>query len=803
MPEALNALLASKVVLLDGSTGTLLQRHGLPAGEAPERFCLDRPDILRQVQLQYLEAGSDILYTPTFGANRHKLKAYGLDGRTAELNHRLAELTLATAHPRGRLAAGDVGPTGLFFTPFGEAPVEEALEIFGEQVRALAAAGVDLIVIETMLDLQEARLALLAARAACSLPVIVSMTFDEHGRTLTGSDPLTCLNVLQSLGAYAFGVNCSTGPEAMVPVLAAVKPYARIPLLVKPNAGLPVVQEGRTVFPMDAAAFAGFAEPLHAAGANLVGGCCGTTPEHIRLLGERLGGRTGRLPLVSEGSLLLSSARRTVTVTAGPDAPLRLVGERINPTGKPRLQAQLLAGDLEGVRTAALEQQAQGADLLDVNVSVPGADERVLMLKAVGALSVLTELPLVLDSSSPEVLAAALRLYPGRALVNSLSGERSKLERLLPVLAEYGAAFIVLPLDDDGIPEDAARRRAVLNKILEHCAARGVPLDRVVVDGLALTVSTDPRNADLAIETVRYAARELDLPTVLGLSNISFGLPSRPVLNAAFLSMAAANGLALVIANPAEPTVVSARAGADVLTGRDRGAQAFLERFAHATPAAAAGMTTNADPLRELILRGDRDRIAAALEAELAAGAEPMALLTGRLFPAIQEVGEKYQQRILFLPQLVAAAEAMERGVAVLSPRLEHAEAAVKGTVVLATVKGDVHDIGKKIVALLLRNYGYRVEDLGRSVDAETIVARAEALKADVIGLSALMTTTMTEMPAVLALARKRLPGVRVIVGGAVVTAKYAREIGADGYAPDSVGAAGVVDGLLKRTHGS
>lgn len=808
MTESLEQLLQQKMAILDGSTGTMLQRHGMPGGVSPEQFCLDHPDVITRIQNQYLDAGSDMIYAPTFGANRVKLKNYGLEDRVGEINRRLAEISLAAARPRGRLVAGDVGPTGLFFAPFGEAEFEYGLDLYREQIRALDAAGVDAIVIETMIDLQETRIALLAAREVTSRPVIVSMTFDEQGRTLTGSDPLTCLNVLQSLGAAAFGVNCSTGPEAMLPIVKQLKADARVPLLVKPNAGLPVVVNGQTVFPMDAGAFASFAEAFWEAGVNFIGGCCGTTPDHIRLTAEKLQGRIGKLPSPAEGRLLLSSARRTVAVSPGPEEPLRVIGERINPTGKPALQAQLRAGDLELVKTFARQQQEQGADILDVNVGVPGADEQALMLKAVGELALASELPLCVDSSSPEVIEAALRFYPGRALVNSLSGERVKLERLLPVIEKYGAAFIVLPLDDEGIPETLEKRQVILTEILERCAARRIPLDQVVVDGLALTVSANPSYAVTALRTVHYAACELRLPAVLGLSNISFGLPARSWLNGAFLAMAASQGLSLVIANPGERTLMDLRAAADVLAGRDPGSRAFLARFGgSARPAETVAAERVSEPsggeaLRQLVIKGEKEKITAALESALAGGADPMDILDQNLFPAIQEVGEKYQRREYFLPHLIAAAETMERGVQMLVPHLRHEGLARKGTVVMATVKGDVHDIGKKIVVLLLKNNGYEVVDLGKSVDEETIVAGALKHGAQVIGLSALMTTTMTEMPKVIALARRRNPTLKIMVGGAVVTPRYAEEIGADGYAADSIQAVAVVDRLISQGNG-
>ncbi len=798
----LTGLLKNKIAILDGSTGVMLQRRGMPAGVCPETFCLEHPDVIQGIQNEYFNAGSNIVYTPTFGANRVKLHNYGLEQKVAEYNRRLAELSLKVAHARGGYAAGNVSATGIFFRPFGETPFEEGVDIFREQIQGLHSAGVDLLVIETMIDIQECRAALLAAKEVSNLPVIVSVTFDEHGRTLTGSDPLTCLNILQSLGADGFGVNCSTGPAPMVEIIRALAPFARIPLLVKPNAGLPQVVDGKTVFPMGPEEFGSFAQAFWEAGVTLAGGCCGTTPEHIRALAAGIKGKAVQQVMAAPKTLLISSARKTVGLSSQPHQPLRVIGERINPTGKAQLQAELLAGKLDRLKDLALAQQAQGADILDVNVGMPGVDEKALMQKVAEELALASELPLCLDSSKPEVIEAALRVYPGRVLVNSLSGEKHKLETLLPVVAKYGAAFIFLPLDDGGIPETLDERREILDAFVQQCLELGISTENMVVDGLALTVSANPAHASLALDTLKYASQSLQANTVLGLSNISFGLPARPYLNSAFLAMAAAAGLSSVIANPADELLRDLRLSSDVLTGRDPGALAFLERFAQMDPkAAAANASQESEPgdVRGLIIKGRKEKIVEVLKQRVEQGAKPLEILTGQMFPAIQEVGDKYAQRVIFLPQLIAAAEAMERGVQFLTPLLQQGEQTQKGTVVMATVKGDVHDIGKKIVGLMLRNNGYTVLDLGKSVDEDTIVEQALVHKACVIGLSALMTTTMVEMPKVIALARQRCPGVKVMVGGAVVTRKYAEEIDADGYAADSVQAVEVVNRLVGR----
>jgi 5-methyltetrahydrofolate--homocysteine methyltransferase len=584
----------------------------------------------------------------------------------------------------------------------------------------------------------------------------------------------------------------------MVAIIKDLAPYARIPLLVKPNAGLPQVVDGKTVFPMEPEEFGGFALSFWEAGVSLAGGCCGTTPEHIKLLAKAIKGKPVQPVMPAPAALLLSSPRRTIGISREAHQPLRVIGERINPTGKPHLQAALLTGKLDVLRDLALEQQAQGADILDVNLGMPGVDEKALMVRAVEALALASELPLCVDSSRPEVIEAAVRVYPGRLLINSLSGEAHKLEKLVPVVAQYGAAFIFLPLDDDGIPETLEERREILEAFLSQCEENGVSPEAMVVDGLALTVSANPTHAALALDTLRFAADQLKVNTVLGLSNISFGLPARPYLNSAFLAMAAAAGLSAVIANPGDELLRDLRLSADVLTGRDAGAVKFLERFASAA-AAKPAKTGAADTARDLVIKGRKEKIVEALQERVAKGEQPLALLTEQMFPAIQEVGDKYAQRIFFLPQLIASAEAMERGVQYLTPLLPNSGAKPKGTVVMATVKGDVHDIGKKIVGLMLRNNGYQVIDLGKSVDEETIIAAVLENHAAVIGLSALMTTTMVEMPKVIALAHTRCPGVKIMVGGAVVTRKYAEEIGADAFAGDSVQAVAAVDSCLGR----
>lgn len=799
----LTLLLQNKIAILDGATGTMLQKRGMPAGVSPEQYCLDHPEAIRGLQSEYLEAGTDILCSPTFGANRIKLKNYGLENKVREINLGLAGHSLAVARAAGRLVAGEIGPTGIFFRPFGETSFEEGFEIFREQAQALCDAGVDLLILATMLDIQETRIALLAAKSVAKIPVIASMTFDENGRTLTGSDPLTCLNILQSLGADAFGVNCSSGPDRMLEVIRQVNAYAAIPLMAKPNAGLPVVENGHTVFPMDADTFNQFTAAFRDAGVSMLGGCCGTTPDHIRKVAETLKGQKPRPVPRQEGLLLLSSPRKTVAASPTNQEPLRVVGERINPTGKPGLQAELREGRLDTVKRFASEQKAAGADVLDVNVGMPGIDEKAVMLKAVEELAVASDLPLCIDSSRPDVIEAAVRAYPGRVLVNSLSAEAHKLEKLLPVLRQYGPAFIALPVDDEGVPEMPAERIAVLEKILNACRQQGVPAENAVVDGLVLTVSANPEHARSTLKTIRYVSGELKLNTVMGLSNVSFGLPGREHINSAFFAMAASQGLSMVIANPSAPLLMEAKRAADLLNGRDPSGRKYIAAAAGAPPTAkgpaAPGRAQTGDPIREAVLGGEKEAIVEVLEAALGQGREAFDLVRQHLIPAIQTVGEKYDRREYFLPQLIAAAETMERGVQFLTPKLSRENRGRKAVGVIATVKGDVHDIGKKIVSLLLRNNGYEIMDLGKSVDEDTIVAKALEAKADFIGLSALMTTTMSEMETVIQKARRQGYAGKIILGGAVVTQKFAEEVGADGFAPDANKAVELLARLLPR----
>lgn len=793
-------LLRERILILDGATGTQLQKKGMPQGVCPEKWILENPHAILEIQGSYKEAGSDIVYAPTFGANRWKLKTFGLEDQVREINMSLVQLS-REAVGRDILVAGDLSPTGEFIKPFGERAFEEAVEVYKEQVEALVEGGVDLFVIETMIDIQEARAALLAVKETTDLPVMVSLTFGEDEKTLTGTDPITAAITLQSLGADVIGCNCSTGPKDMIHILKEMKGVATVPILVKPNAGLPVVKDGELFYDLGPEEFASFIDEFTNIGVNLIGGCCGTTPEYIRLIKERTESAVPKMWLKSKISAL-TSARKTVFM--GENMPLVIVGERINPTGKKKLQQELLDGKLSEVRRLALEQQQKGASILDVNVGMPGIDEKKVMVNVVENLSTLSELPLCIDSSSPEVIEAALRIYPGRALLNSISGEEKKLEKLLPIAAKYGAMFIALPLDDQEIPATAEGRIKVLDRILEEAKKIGYGPQDMVVDGLVMTVSADQKASLTTLGVIEYATKHLKTSSIIGLSNISFGLPERKWLNSAFLMMAMAKGLNMAIANPSSENLMELKMAGDVLIGRDENSKNYIAYFGQSKTISKSidekpKEENTRTKIYEAVLKGEKEAIEGYIKKALDEGMKPFDIVDELLIPAINKVGELYDQKEYFLPQLILSAEAMKTGFNYLEPLLLKEDNARKKTkVIIATVKGDIHDIGKNIVGLMLKNYGFEVIDLGKDVPKEEIIKQVKEHNAPIVGLSALMTTTMGEMGVVIDAAKKEGLDTKFMVGGAVVTQAFAEEIGANGYAGDAIEAVRLAQALEK-----
>ncbi len=806
MLDLRTALATPEILLLDGAMGTRLQSWGLPPGESPEHFCLARPDLLHTIHTDYVAAGARIISTCTFGGTRFKL---GADIDVVAFNRRMAGLAREAAGDKAWVA-GSVGPGGHFVEPLGALNFVELVEAFKEQIRGLEQGGADCILAETQFDLAEVRAIVLAARETTSLPVIVSMTF-EQGVSLTGSTPEIFLETMQNMGVDGIGVNCSAGPLDLLGVVQTMVPLLDVPLFVYPNAGLPELVDGQTRFSLDPEGFATQMLAVAEAGAKVLGGCCGTTPEHIAALARVMAGRRVHAPASRPAaSLVLTSRSRIVRV--GFDQPCLLVGERINPTGKKALAAELQAGAFPLALRFAEEQIEQGARVLDVNVGAPQVQETVVLPALVKELVARYQCPLCLDSSQPEAVEAALGACPGSPLVNSISGEPGRMERLGPVCRKSGAPFILLPLRGADLPVTSAQRIAIIEDMLQQALDMGIPRRLIMVDVLALTVSSKAEAARYCLETIRYCRERLGLPAILGLSNISFGLPARELLNTTFLVMAMAEGLCACIANPSSARLRENLAAAEVLLARDARAEVFIAGYKDWRPGEAVVRavehrelpgTQKASGLREAVIVGDRDRICALLDAELDKGATPYDLLDTQLIPAMTEVGDKYERKEYYLPQLLLSAETMQRAFSRLRPLLElERKGQDQPVIVMATVEGDIHDIGKNIVSLMLGNHGFRVVDLGKDVPAARIAEAVQEHDARLVGLSALMTTTMVRMEDVILALRERALPVRVMVGGAVLTEAWARSIGADGYAPDAVAAVRLAKRLLDERQG-
>lgn len=792
-------LAKSKFIYMDGATGSNLMKAGMPADVCPEGWIITHPEPFLKLQKAYVKSGSDIVLAPTFGLNRLKLKNYGMEDKVCEMNHILVALSRKAVEGSKTLVAGDLSMTGKQLKPYGNLDFEELVSVYKEQVVALCDAGVDLIVIETMTSLQEARAALLAVREVSpSIPVICSISYEENGLTMYGSSPEVVAVTLTSLGASCIGVNCSLGPKALSSIVRKLRTHTNLPIMAKPNAGLPHLNEqNETVYSLSPESFAEEMLDLCEAGATLLGGCCGTTPEHI----EALYKKTKNLcikPYEETASCFLASERSVLSLEEG--KRFYLVGERINPTGKKALQAELREGKLNLVLNYASEQEENKADILDINMGLSDIDEDVMMQRVISEVNMQSALPLSIDSSSPSVIEHALRTYPGRALVNSVSLEKNKFENLLPIVAKYGAMFILLPLSDEGLPKSLKEKKEIIETIVQKALSLGMKREDIIVDALVNTVAARKTGALEALETIEYC-KENGLKTICGLSNISFGLPNRSAVNAAFLTMAIEKGLTMAIANPNQRILTDAMMASDLLLNRSDADVRYIdycndmpEQKAEtvSAPKKTPGTEVNFEGPSELeeifraVLKGKKES-AEELSGQYARDEQTAQdVLNKALLPAISEVGKLFEKGVYFLPQLIASAEAMEKSIAILTKYLKNENQKPLGTVVIATVKGDIHDIGKNLVIMMLRNNGFEVIDLGKDVETETIVDKAIEHDADIIALSALMTTTMVRMPEVIAEAQKKSCRARIIVGGAVVTEEYAERIKADGYSKDA-----------------
>ena len=772
-------------VILDGGMGTMLQAKGLALGEHPELAALEHPDWLLDIHRAYVEAGTQILCANTFGANREKLKR---TGKTVE-EVIPPSIALAKEAAAGRaLVALDLGPTGQLLEPTGSLDFETAVDIFAQEVRSAVSAGADLVMIETMTDLQECRAALLAVKENSDLPVLVSMTYEERGRTFLGHSPACAALTLEGMGADAIGVNCSLGPREMPALVEELTRWTTLPVSVKPNAGLP--DPGGAGYDITAEQFAQAMAELAELGVKCYGGCCGTTPEYIARLCQALEGRTiqaipRRVP-----------AAVCSPVCAVPIDRVRVIGERINPTGKKAMKEALLRDDVDFMLSQALEQTQAGADILDVNVGLPEIDEAGMMVKVVKALQGVTDAPLQLDSTRPEVLERALRVYCGKAIVNSVNGDEETLNAILPLVKKYGAAVVGLTLDKNGIPKTVQARLDIAQTILDRALALGIRREDVYIDCLTLTVSAEQEAASQTLSALRRVKEELGLKTVLGVSNISFGLPARPLVNQNFLTMAMTCGLDLPIINPNLEAMMAAVRSYHLLMNIDKEARDFIAAYGNATVSTSittGGAAVQAAPagertLAQIVVSGLKGEAPAAVRALLET-TDAMTVVDDILIPALDQVGADFEAGRVFLPQLIQAAGAAQAAFEVIRERLSAqpgGDGAPKGTIVLATVKGEIHDIGKNIVKVLLENYGYPVVDLGRDVEPAAVAEAVKKHAAPLVGLSALMTTTLGSMEATIRLLRREQLPCKVVVGGAVLTADYAQKIGADFYAKDA-----------------
>lgn len=789
--EQLLETLKKRVVFFDGGTGSLLQDAGLLPGELPETWNIKHPEVIVKLHRDYLEAGCDIIKTNTFGANRLKYNGHAEYGLREIVTAALRNAKEAVRQAGKGFIALDIGPTGKLLKPMGELEFEDTVNLYKEVVEIGESAGADLILIETMSDTYELKAAVLAAKEQSKLPVFATAIFDKERKLLTGATPKVVIALLEGLGVDAAGINCGLGPEQMTEIARECLEYASIPLIVNPNAGIPRSEAGRTVYDVSAEEFAKSMEAIVALGASCVGGCCGVTPEHISRMTELCRNKQ-KVNIIQKEHTIATSFARALEIGGDPV----IVGERLNPTGKPQLQQALREGNLEYLLQEGLAQQESGALALDVNVGLPDIDEPSMMAAAVKGLQSVTELPLQIDTSDIRAMEQAVRIYNGKALLNSVSGKDEDMRRVFPLVRHYGGVVIALTLDEKGIPDSADGRVAIARKIYETAAEYGIHKKDILIDALCMTVSSDKNGALTTLETVRRIREELGGRTILGVSNISFGLPRREYINAAFFEMAMMSGLNAAIMNPNSSEMMAAYHSFRALTALDGQCADYIR--AYGEPSVGGDCTESVrvenkrdEPGRmlvESVKKGLKERARAAAAALLLTE-KPLEVIARFMIPALDAVGKGFERGTVYLPQLLVSAEAAKAAFEVINDAIKLSETVqeTKGKVILATVKGDIHDIGKNIVKVLLENYGFEVLDLGKDVDAELIVEEAIVNRVPLVGLSALMTTTVPNMQEVIGLLHERAPWVKVMVGGAVLTPEYAKMIGADAYCQDAM----------------
>lgn len=802
--------LGKELLFFDGGMGTLLQEKGLAPGELPETWNLTHPQEICEIHRQYIESGSEIILTNTFGANALKFHDDScsleeiINAAVSHVKTAEQEAHLKTGERRKIYTALDVGPTGKLLKPMGDLEFETAYEAFKEVMILGEKAGADLIHIETMSDTYELKAAVLAAKENTDLPVFATAIFDERRKLLTGADVSSVVALLEGLGVDALGINCGMGPKQMFPVLEEIMKYSSVPVIVKPNAGLPKQRDGKTYYDVSEDEFAAYMEQIVQMGACVIGGCCGTTPEHIRAMKKRCK-NAELVPVTEKEFTVVSSYGQSVILGEGS----KIIGERINPTGKKRFKQALKEHDLDYILREGIVQQDQGAHILDVNVGLPDIDEPALMGEVIQELQSVVNLPLQIDTVDTEAMEKALRIYNGKAMVNSVSGKMDSMKKVFPLVKKYGGVVIGLTLDENGIPADADGRIKIAEKIIRTAAEYGIKKKDLVIDALAMTISSEPEGAKVTLETLCRLRDDIGVNTVLGVSNISFGLPCRPIVNAAFYTMAMFNGLSAGIINPSSEDMMKSWYAYHALLGLDSNCERYIEKYANAVVTSGvikesasfengqgsgrigqkgnSGNGTNLT-LQEAIEKGLKED-AGKITTTLVETNAPLAIINEELIPALNHVGDGFEKGTVFLPQLLMSAEAAKCAFAVLKEKMEKSGEVreKKGTVILATVKGDIHDIGKNIVKVLLENYSFDVIDLGKDVPPEKIVETACEKQVRLVGLSALMTTTVVSMEETIRMLRERKPDCKVMVGGAVLNQEYADMIGADFYGKDAM----------------
>ncbi|MCL1940603.1 MAG: homocysteine S-methyltransferase family protein [Synergistaceae bacterium] len=775
------------ILLFDGAMGTMLQKSGLELGEVPELFNLTAPETVTRIHAEYVKAGSDAVITNTLGANELKLKG---EGAVEEI----VNAGISCARKSGaRFVALDVGPLGQLLEPLGTISFERAYEIF-RRVIVAGRDGADLILIETISDPYEAKAAILAAKENCDLPVFCTMTFQEDGRTFLGCDPLTAVFTLQGLGVDALGVNCSLGPELLAPVVEIMLKYSRVPVIMQPNAGLPVLRGGQPAYESLPAQFADKVTDLVRRGVRITGGCCGTNPEYIRMIKERLGG----MKPVATAPLRVSactSGSRTVIL----DGATTEIGERLNPTGKKKLQAALRAGDSGYLAGEAISQVSAGAQILDVNVGLPELNEPEVMAKVIREVQEVTAAPLQIDSADSAAIEAGLRVYNGKPVINSVNGKREVMEKIFPLAKKYGALIVGLTLDENGIPPTARERLEIARRIRDTAVGYGIPEEDLLIDCLVLTASAQQSQVKETLAAIRLVKSELGLKTVLGVSNVSFGLPGRELINAAFLAAALGAGLDAAILNPLSARYREILDAYRVLNDEDKDAAGFVAKYAGETQQPAAARETELT-LADIIIQGRKDEAAAAVTKKLET-AQPLEIIDNEFVPALDRVGKRFESGEIFLPQLMLSAQAVQNGFAVIKDRLSggSGQYGSKGRILMATVYGDVHDIGKNIVSLILESYGYEIIDLGKDVPVQAIVDAIREYDIRLAGLSALMTTTIKSMKDTISATVDAGLKCSFFVGGAVLSKEYAEFAGAEYYAKDAMESVAIANRFFEK----